>query len=113
MPFIFYVSPAYDGEDVVKWPTENFKLDELQVIQRFLDELKAHGKDTILDEIWIENSEVILEDKPMLNLPVGISVESIELPPKDFAKYDLTVTERFLDGLNKSLPKTIVLKPLL
>jgi len=57
LPWIFYVSPAYDGEDIVKWPTENFKQDELKVIQRFLDELKTHGKNTILDEIWIEKDE--------------------------------------------------------
>lgn len=54
MPWVFYVSPAYDGEDVVKWSTENFKQDELKVIQRFLDELKTNGKNTILDEIFIE-----------------------------------------------------------
>lgn len=57
MPFIFYVSPAYDGEDVVKWSTENFKQDELKVIQRFLDELKTNGQNTILDEIFITNNE--------------------------------------------------------
>lgn len=52
----FYIAPMY-GENGISWDTNNFTKEELEVIQKFLDELNPRICDVTVDGLAIITDE--------------------------------------------------------